>query len=167
MELAVIFGTENLAENGASLGGRRKQKPQKIPLGNHRDLGKLVSVNADKLGYGAGNLLNLGNNAAVGTDKGCVGRFGRFAAASFGGTGIFGVAAYGVNGARVIKFKLNKGWRFGGGIFAPQTVGLAARAACLAVKGEGDGVENGGFARSRVARYKVKAAFAEDAHVKG
>ena len=152
---------ENAAKNLLPLLGVRHEQLEKLALRNHRNHGELASVqteNAFQLGV---RILGSVDHAPVRQMEFHFGRlFDEFIAAQRPAH-ILRIAAHGVNLVRAGKGHLDKGRRFVVGVLGAEHGRRAVFAARLVVERVGDGVENGGLTRARVAGNQVKSRRAE------
>ena len=100
----------------------------------------------------------FGNDLAVGGVKLGVGFLRHGSTASTGWTGVLRVPADGIATVMIGEFQFHEGGGFRGSVFGAEHSALPEGTAGFAVKGEGDGVKNGGFAGAGVAGNEVKAA---------
>ena len=158
LKLAVAAGLEDLPENLDPVLGFGLEQPQKVPLGDHGDLRKLVPVQAQQRRHGGGDLPPFGHRlAAVGIVELRLGPLGGEARAPLLGPEILRRPPDAVDLAPALEGQLHKGGPGRRGIVAPQHVRLAAAAAGLAVEGEADGVKNRGLPCPGVAGNQVQA----------
>ena len=108
---------EQLPEDSLALLGIRQQKLQEVPLGNHGDLGKLVSIHPEDFPDGRVYLPYLRNQAAVGQGKLRVRFLEDYAAAPLRRALILRVPADRVTPVPVCKGQLHKGRRVRSRVF--------------------------------------------------
>ena len=153
----VQLRAENASEDLLSLLRGGQQQLQKVPLGNHGDLGELFAVHPQDLPHGGGDLPGLADDAAIGANQLRPRLLRHHAAALFGRAQIVGVAADGVGAAAVGKHQLHLRGSLRRGVFAAQHPRLPVVAAGLAVEGEGDGVKDGGLSGAGIAGDEVQS----------
>ena len=119
----------------------------------------MIAVQPQNVPDGVVDLLEPGDGRSGGRQQGGLGALLGGSRAVELGPLILGHPAHGVALAPAFKFQLHKGGCFRRGIFGAEHAGAALAAAGLAVQGEGDGVEQGGFSRPGVAGDEVQSAF--------
>ena len=158
-------GFEYLSENLLPVLGRSQQQLEEIPLGNHGDLQKLVPVNAQNVPDGGVHLPGPGDGGALRENQGGLRSLRSGARAVELGPLVFRHPAHLVALAPAGKFQLHKGGGFRGGIFGAEHAGASVVAAGLAVEGEGDGIEQGGFSRPGVPGDQIQAVLSQAVHI--
>ena len=165
LERPVIPGFKDFPKNGLPLPGVRQDQLHKIPLGDHGDLGKLVSVQSQDLPHPLVHVLQPGHRPAVGEDKLRLRPLQGGSASPLGRPLILWIPADGVNlipaGKGQFHLRRHRWLR----IFGAQHHRLPVLPAGLPVEGEGDGVKNGGFPRPRVPGDEVEPALPQLCHI--
>ena len=139
---------------------------QKISLGNHGNLGKLISVHSENLPHRRVYVLHLRNHAAVRHRKLRVRLLDRSPASPLRRPLILGISADCVNLVSIGKGQLHKGRRVRVRILGAQHSRLPVRAAGLPVQRECNRVKDGRLSRSRISRNQIKTALSQAVHVK-
>ena len=158
---AVGAGMEQLAEDRLPVLRVGQQQLQKVALGDHGDLGKLVPVQTQQGLQLPRHILRFGHGSAVRELQLRIGRLFRESSAASGGPLILRVSAHGIAlpGMREDQFHLRG--CFGGSVLRAQHGHVAGAAAGLAVKREGDRVKEARLSRAGIARNEVQAALAQ------
>ena len=112
LEGLIIAGLKDLPKDSLPLPRIGQQELQKVPLGDHGDLGKLAPVHAQDLPHGGGDLPLLRHDPSVGVMELRIGLLGGGAVAPFGGTRILRIAFHRVLLVPVGKGQHHKGGRF-------------------------------------------------------
>ena len=160
-------GMEKVAENRLAVFRVGQEQLQKVALGDHGDLGKLVSVQTEQGLYLLGDILRPGHGPAVREQERRIRRLLRKPAAAPGRPFVFRVSAHGIALAGMREDQLDPGGRLGGGILRAQHGRLAAASAGLTVEGKGDGVKKARLPGAGVAGDQVQAALAEAFEIHG
>ena len=159
LQLLIPLGAEQGAEDLDPLFGGGVEQPGELPLRDQDDLRKLVVVQPDHVDDGGSDLFRPGHGrAAVAVGEGGVGLFGGEALAAGLRAEVFGISADGVPLAAHLEFQLDKGGGLRVGVFAAEHGTLPDAAAGMVVQGVGDGVEEGGLARTGVAGDEIQPA---------
>ena len=156
LKLLEQIGFENFSENLLPVLGGGQQQLEKIPLGDHGDLHKLVPIQSQDLSHGGIHLPGLGDGASVGHQQPGLGALVGGAGAVELGPLVFRAAAQGVALPPAFKFQLHKSGGFRCGVFGAEHPRAPVVTAGLAVEGEGNGVKQGGFPRAGVAGDEVQ-----------
>ena len=167
---AELIRLENLAENLLALIRRRDQQLHKVALRNHRNLRKLIAINANDSLHGRPNIFIFAHRTArrpltairLGIVKRHRGRFFRESLAARLGAHVFGIAHNAVFPARIFERQVDFGLCFGGGIHATElfcvVAVLSARTTEQRIHNR---IENRRLAGARIARNQIEPALAE------
>ncbi len=157
---AVNAGVEDAAENFGPFGAVGEQQLEELALGDHGGLPELLAVDAEQAGDFCGHRARARADRAVRAGQRGVGALRRHPAFLFRAA-VARVPPDRVEPARMGEGQLHKGLGVRRGEIAAQGLRRAGGAAGLAVKGEGNRVENRGLARPGVAANQKKAGAAE------
>ena len=150
-------GFEYFPKNQLPVLGGSQQQLEKISLGDHGDLHELVPVQSQNIPDGGVHLPGLGDGVALGQDQAGLRPLGGGAGAVKLGPLVFRHPPDGIALLPAEKFQLHKGGRLRGGVLGAEHTRAAVVAAGLAIEGEGDGIEQGGFSRAGVAGDEVES----------
>ena len=157
LETLVGCGVKQLAKDLAALLRLRGEELAEFALGDHDDLRKLHAVDSQELLDGSFNFFRLGENAAIGSFELYGGLTYGHALATLSGSFVLRTATDAIGSPSILEGELNEGFGFRLGEVAAQRAHRAHPARCLPVEGEGDGVEDSGFACARIAADEIQA----------
>ena len=152
----VAARAEQLPKDVLPFPGVRQQQPQKISLGQHGNLGKLLPVYPQNAAHRVVHIPHPGEHPAVGKRQLRLGLFGGHTAAATGPL-IFRAAAELIGLSAVGKGQRNLRGRLREGVFGAQHSRLPAAAAGLAVKGIGNCIKQRGLSRAGVPGDQIKS----------
>ena len=145
--------------------GTGVEKAHEVALRYHGYLSELIAVDAENFAHPFIDVGAAGDDGAVGQSEFGLGLLLGQALPLLCGTQIGGIAPYFIHLSAVRKGKLDECGRLRRGVLGAKAVHLPHIAAWLTVEGEGYGVEDGSFARARIARDEVEPACAECRHI--
>ena len=127
----------------------------------HRNLCKLLGINAQKLRYGGGHRQRPADRLLRLAQKFRLGRAFYHAAAALGGTLLLGPAAHGVAAPAVGKLQFHAGLCRRLGKITAQHRGFSVFAGGFAVQGKGDSIKQRGLAAAGIAADQKQSAAAK------
>ena len=161
LEHHIIPGLEYFPENFLPAFGVGQKELEEIPLGDHGDLRKLVSVQTDNLGNGGRDFPWTGDDAPIGQMQLPFRLLGGHPFAALGRALVFRIAAQSVLLASISKFQLHKGGSLRACILGAEHGSIPVLPTGLPVQCVGNGIKQGGFPGPCVSGDQVEPFFSQ------
>ena len=150
---------KDFPENAAAFLCFRQKQPEKISLGNHGHLGKLLFIQADHFFHRPGHLPGFcKGKPVIGKGKHRLRLLPGHTFSPILGAQIFRISSNRVFFSLIQKLHFHKSGCTRLRIHTSQHLRFPAAAAGFSVKGKGNGIKDCGFSRSRIPRDQIQAA---------